>query len=569
MPWFYSICSKEHISLSSWFFITVKSLMLRNIFSVTLLPLFTSVLLLGCQQENTQQVIDEFCITLGKVNAGSINTDGLAELEGHTLIIQTLLEVSPNSIKSDLTRIHDTIDNWAGAVSGDQPMIKTFETLSDPKLIGSEGRVTDFIATHCGLDLGGEPWVEANRPMLQETCLAWPRIGTPLTFNNFPNLPDIAGSNYFSNSFIISKALFAVGIETFKGAFVVEPGGRAVMRGQYPKARYFAYHPNDMDLNNLKTLRDIDLTPDEGSVNPYQQVTDNSKENYYTATFVFSPPPTPENPTTNTSYVGARKDGVTDNKFVMNLLRLYNVNAGDVAGSGEVPLPSLSIYDAQDKLVKHYDECDLFAPDVPEISSKQVFPTLPIIDHRPRNPPRWSTSSNFGADSDTLSNADVQYLATRYSSLFGNLLVVRGKYLSAPNTRGGESPAAPGHQVRLYNICTYNFWNGGAIQCILENVLPKDSDDFYTLVVSNQENRPSNLAAQKAQWIDWGPYLDGQLTYRFVYRDNEIVQAIAAAARDEKIDPQLQPYVPKATVCNKETFEQGGWEACFEKAGNI
>ncbi|MEH6569081.1 MAG: hypothetical protein V7709_08405, partial [Halioglobus sp.] len=498
---------------------------LKTINRIFLMVLF--VFLSSCFQEDTPAEIGLFCDTLAQVNAGSVNTDGLSELAGHALVIETLLESSPSSIHDDFQRVHETIDAWAGAVNGDKPMIKTFEKLNAPTLIGSEGRITDYIAKHCGISLGGRAWVEAERPSAQTVCEAWPRIGTPLTFNNFPNLPDIAGSNYFSNTFIISKWAAKLGIDTLKGAFVVEPGGKAVIRGQYPNARYFAFHPNDMDLNNLKTLRDNELQPDEGSVNPFQQVVEADAKNYYTATLEFSEPAS--EPARNTSYVGFRKDGIRENQFVMNLMRLYHIDSGDRPGSGGVPLPAMSIYDSEGERVRHFDECDLFAPGVPQFRTEQVFPAMPVIDHRPKNPPVWSTSSNFEAPSDTLANADVQYLNTQYSRRFGSIFVVRAKYLTAPDTRGGESPAAPGRQVRLYNLCTYNFWNGGATQCILENVLKVDTEGYYTLVVSDFENVPNNLAAHDATWLDWGPYLDGQLQYRYVYRENDYVRAIAEA----------------------------------------
>lgn len=524
--------------------------------------LLLSTLLTACGQSDSPADIAKFCSTLEDVNAGSVNTDKHPELDGHVLVVEALLRASPDSIRKDLTHIRDTVDAWAGAVSGDRPMIATFEKLSDPRLIGSEGRVTDFIAKHCGIDLGGPQWSQAPLDRTQDVCEGWPRIGTPNTFNHFPNLPDIAGSNYFSNSFFISKWAALVGIDTIKGAFVVEPGGKAVIHGQYPSTRYFAFHPNDMDLNNLRTLRDNELQPDAGSRNPFLEVlTDTGQKNYYTATLAFSAEP--ESPAANTSYVGLRKDGLSTNPFVMNLLRMYHVDAGNGAGSGGVPLPALSIYDADGELVKHFEECDLFAPGIPEFRTPQVFPALPVIDHRPRNPPQWTTSSNFDAPSDTLANADAQYLGTHYSSRFGNIFVVRGKYLSAPDTRNGQSPAAAGKQVRLYNLCTYNFWNGGANQCILENQLLQDEDGFYTLVVSNENDRPRNLNAQAATWINWGPYLDGQLQYRYVYRENPFVAAIAAAADGKPISKDLEPYVPVAVACDSETFEQGGWRACF------
>lgn len=518
----------------------------------------------ACDGRDSQPEIDNFCRALAEVNAGAVDTTGLAELVGHTRVANALLDQAPSSLVEDMTRIRDTVAAWASAIGGDASMIDTFDLLSAPELIGAEGRVTDFAAEHCGIDLGGPQWVQAELPTAQDVCPGWPRVGTPLTFNHFPNLPDIAGSNYFGHNLLISRVAAWLGIDHLKGAFVVEPGGKLVIRGQYPATRYFAFHPNDMDLNNLQTLRDRDLEPDPGSINPFREVTERKGGNTYTATLVFGPPP--ENPEPNTSYVGLRKDGETENHFLVNLLRMYHVDAGNGPGSGGVPLPEVSIYDADGELRQHFAECDLFAPGNPEIRTEAVYPSLPVIDHRPRNPPEWTTSSNFDAPSDTLANADVQYLATHYSERFGDIFVARARYLSAPDTRGGESPATPGKQVRLYNLCTYNFWNGGGIHCRLENELLRDPEGYYTLVVSKASDRPANLAETHATWLDWGPYLDGQLQFRFVYRENRYVAAIAAAAEGRPIADELRPYVPAAVPCDRATYETGGWQACLEAA---
>lgn len=531
----------------------------------TALLVLAVVLSAACTKSDTAAHIQQFCDTLHWVNAGNVDTSSLSELQGHAAVMKVLVDKAPPSLESDLKRIHDTVDAWAKSITGDFPMLDTFDLLSAPELIGSQGRVTDLARTSCGIDLGGPQWVEANRPSAEDICPAWPRIGTPLTFNNFPNLPDIAGSNYFAQNYLVSSWASKLGLKTLMRAFVVEPGGKVVLRGQYPKTRYFAYHPNDMDLNNLKTLRDVDLNPDAGSVNPFREAPSTETNNYYTATLVFGP--SPEQPAANTSYVGVRKDGVTQNDFVVNMLRMYHIDAGNGPGSGDVPLPALSIYDAEGELVSSFEECTMFAPDIPLVKTEQVFPSLPIIDHRAKNPPVWSTSSNFNAPSDTMANADVQYVGTHYSERFGNLFVTRAKYLTAPNTRGGESVAVKDKQVRLYNLCTYNFWNGGATQCMLENELLRDKGGFYTVVVSKEEDRPDNLQETHASWLDWGPYLDGQLQYRFVFRENPYVAAIAAGAEGKQIADDLRAYVPHSVPCDRATYEAGGWTACFEKHG--
>lgn len=519
--------------------------------------ILSALIITACSPTRTpeeQRIV--FCETLTSVNTGAIDTSNLTELAGHEYVLRTLLDAAPDVISEEMEQFHGVFESWAMAVSGENSMLDTFEELQDPSLAGAQGRIGDYIAKNCGLRLGDGSYREAPRASAQEICPAWPRIGSPLTFNNFPNLPDISGANYFANDFFMSS----LGI-SINNAFPVESGGWVELHGQYPRSRYFAYHPNDMDLNNLQTLRDVDLDPDQGSVNPYREVPEPGSKNYYTAKLVFTAPP--RNPEPNTSYVGTRKDGKTTNRYLINLLRLYASDLGDGANSGGVPLPAVTIYDADGEMTQHFDECDLYAKGVEPLRSDLLFPALPIADHRASNPPYWSTSSNFDAPSDTMANADVQYLATVYSRRYGDIFVVRAKFLTAPNTRAGEPHSAKDKDVRLYTLCTYNVWAGSAVDCMLENELVVNEQGYYTLVVSDEEHRPANLERQRATWIDWGPYLDGQLSYRYIYRENPKVAEIARGVLGQTVSEEFRPYVPVAVPCTTETFEAGGWKACL------
>jgi hypothetical protein len=70
-----------------------------------------------------------------------------------------------------------------------------------------------------------------------------------------------------------------------------------------------------------------------------------------------------------------------------------------------------------------------------------------------------------------------------------------------------------------------------------------------------------------ATWIDWGPYLDGQLTYRMVYRGNEYARRIAFALNGGYVPSGMEDYVPRSAPCSADRFEQAGWKGCFSDAG--
>jgi hypothetical protein len=83
-------------------------------------------------------------------------------------------------------------------------------------------------------------------------------------------------------------------------------------------------------------------------------------------------------------------------------------------------------------------------------------------------------------------------------------------------------------------------------------------------VVSTAEDRPSNAtAADGVTWIDWGPYLDGQLTFRFLLSRDEPLVQLRAAIETGEVAPDIAPYVPRAGHCSRRAFEASGWRAAL------
>ena len=64
------------------------------------------VLLAGCGESDSDAEVAAFCAALAEVNSGAVDTEGLAELQGHALVAQTLLAAAPPSLVDDLGRIH-------------------------------------------------------------------------------------------------------------------------------------------------------------------------------------------------------------------------------------------------------------------------------------------------------------------------------------------------------------------------------------------------------------------------------------------------------------------------------
>lgn len=502
-----------------------------------------------------------FCSALAAVNAGQVDTRGLSELGGHARILQQLVDVAPAPIRPDLQTLHAAIVGWAEALSGRESMLVAFRRLLDPQLANVEGRIADYIAGACDIRLGDGKYRADEQATLPTRCAAWTSYTSPFTANRFPNYIDISGGNYFAQRFWLRDDVPAP-----PGMFKVEYGGWVEFHGQYPYARYFAYHPNDEDMNNLPTLRDEDLAPDAGSTNPFQRVSAKGDRRYYTARFVFTQKP--QHPLPNTVYVGAKKDGISPNGWVNNILRLYASDLGNTANSGGVPLPAMTIYNARGEVTFHADECEPYPAGFEPPHDRTLFPPLPIADHRAADPATWSISSNFNAPTDSWANADVQYLSTVFSRRFGDLFVVRAKFPTTPDSRSGEPVSTTWKKdARLWTLCIYNMWAGIANDCKIDHEFEVDAKGFYTVVVSANKDRPSNLRQQRATWMDWGPYLDGQFTYRTLFRENPLWRQVAFGVSGGHVDAGYRAYVPQAVPCDRKTFERGGWQACFAQRG--
>ena len=255
---------------------------------------------------------EEFGRRLRALIAGEVPIkEELNEFAGHAEVVGYLLEAAPDAIRDDLQFLYDLIvatrDATGAAVLG------VFPRLTNPELANVEGRISDWIAEHCGIRYGDGRY-ESGKLVGGSRLESWPGLGSPLTNNRFPYLLDTSASNYFSNRFWHGQ--------DGPPAFIPVPmSGKVVFRGEYMRARYFAFHPCDFDTNTLDTLIDVDLDPDPGSQNPFRGPVAAGIPQAFTAQLVFAAKPErPEDREPNTSYVGTKRNG-EPNTAVFNILR--------------------------------------------------------------------------------------------------------------------------------------------------------------------------------------------------------------------------------------------------------
>jgi hypothetical protein len=504
---------------------------------------------------------EEFREVLRALIAGDILIESAHnEFVGHTDVVARLLEVAPAEIRADFEYLHallrDCVEETAAGVLG------IFPRLQDPELAAVEGRIADFIADTCGIRYG-DGYYHAGKIVRAHAWPGWPGVGSPLTNNRFPYLIDTSASNYFSTR-------FWNGAQGPPGFVAIPEGGKAVFRGEYPFSRYFAFHPSDFDTNTYPSLLDEKLQPDPGSMNPFAGPVDESANRRFSAQITFTA--TPDDPADhepNTCYASTTRLG-KPNQAVFVIYRTTGSELGALPPNNTgVLLPSITVYDADGSEVAHYDEIEPYTRGMALPVETTQFAPLPIPDHRGLLwPEKFVTKSNWGLDYDLLASDDILYLVSPYTDRLGEVFVTRAKAFTAPDTPR-EPVYTPGKDVRGWTVTTYNFWAGVCNSALIDNEIPSDDEGCFTLVVSTAENRPANAVPENGvAWLDWGPYMDGQLTFRMLVRRNPKLAALKKAIDSGQATPEIAPYVPRAVHCSKALFEKGGWQAAFSAREN-
>lgn len=512
--------------------------------------------ILGCAREREGSPA-AFCDTLEALHARQIDiaADDPNEMVGHVKSLEALLDAAEPSVRRDLAFVRDKLARVRDA--GGWRTLLDFAALQDPEIAAAEGRVTAYAAEHCGVQYGSVDWAVDDRDWDATRCPAWPRAGSPLMNNRFPYLIATAGANYFSAIFWSVPFLPAP-----PGMHRVPRGGSVVFDGEYPFTRYFAYHPNDYETNNLDTLVDERLDPDPGSTNPWREPEAEGTRRRYTARLVFGPKP--DHPEPNTSYVGETPDG-RFNPVVFLIYRIYAADQGALPpNSAGVPLPAVTILDADGEVLVRHEACDPYPEGTVAPEDGTRFPAFPVPAVRSAfHAGELSTKRTWGIPVDILGNKDVTYVSLPHAKARGEILAVRARAFRTPGVHNGIPLWSRDTDIRLWTVCNYNFWNGRATACVVDENVALDGAGHYTLVASSDADRPAN-ALEKAgvTWLDTGPYPDGFLSFRFLLAEDEAVRTLKDAVDRGEASPAIAPYVPKVAFCSRATFEAGGFDAC-------
>lgn len=389
-----------------------------------------------------------------------------------------------------------------------------------------------------------------------------------------------------------------VGSTYFVGQYILPAGASLTFQGSYPEERYLSYtmfgSVGGGQLGPGDHLRDVQILPDRGSVNPF--ISGNRRDprpRRYTLHIVRGPVPRVR--ARNTIYTGTTDPATRLGMSIRNYLPARGKD-----GTGGAGLPKLTVSLPDGRKLTGTAACTVLQPTYDKSTStfpagtwKALVAASPDPANAPAaNPPKWERFWNaaynvagiFVADpaqrlsqyppADTggfQSNPDTRYLLTPTSLRFGKVLVVTGKLPTFPATLPNVARWTPlRFQVRYWSLCTGSSpVTGLGYDCVYDQQVPLRGDRRYTMVVSRPADRPRNATpACGYRWLTFGQgenYPDaaardyeGTLYMRFMVANPSFAQAPQKVTRPGTEAAVMGPYLPRSQYTSRAAFERRG-----------
>lgn len=371
-------------------------------------------------------------------------------------------------------------------------------------------------------------------------------------------------------------------------------GASVVVRGTYPKARFFSFAVQDATGTTLASLRDDRIDPDKGRRNPFRSPMPKGAVGTYTVAVDFGTPPAA--PARNTIYSGQTLDG-EPNVAGTIIYRIY-VPTDQSDRQGGVPLPSLALRTPAGEVpLTLTQDCTA----VPPTAVGAVNPTLDGAS-RPSQLPATQPANRAYADPNfvrvfsgqlyepvtnslppevaglvpprtgiPLQNADFPYLMASVARANGEAVVVRFRPPTFPDTVRGGSVLGR-HQTRYWSLCTFSDTTEGALRtngCLVDWRTAAGPDGWVRVLITDPAHKPARMP-RGVHWLNWGPTADDLVFFRVG------VPAASWPANPDRIDPKaadqvaaaartMGAYYPLARSCTAVPATVRAFDACVAK----
>lgn len=335
------------------------------------------------------------------------------------------------------------------------------------------------------------------------------------------------------------------------GAYQAVPGMRLRIDGRFPHARYMSFHVYDQAQRPLDAIADLEIAPEPGSDNPFVRgAKRDGEQRSYTAFIDFGPrPEIPEDRAPNTVYTGTGQNGLPNVNGTF-FYRVYLPHNG-LDETGGIGLPTVTLQTSDGGPAPRSLCSDMSKPVAPSQLHEEFAESnvdLPLgAGRRATDPVTWrkftnvlygltqsDTLSEFGGSGGVFSNLHNAYLAASVSRDFGQVLVIRFRAPTFPDTRSGAKKMRAA-QLRYFSMCQNEMFSQRFIACRPDDQSVVGSDGFVTYVMSTPEQRPAAATTEcGVTWLPWGPSHYGTLIYRNMLPASDFAESIQASQVDHE-----------------------------------
>lgn len=365
--------------------------------------------------------------------------------------------------------------------------------------------------------------------------------------------------------------------------YMLSPGQSLILDGAYPFARfsslttYYGLGQVNLGIQTLDWLRDNEIAPDTGSVNPAIDASapNDPAQRQWTVRLTGTAPidgSTPAaTPAGGENVIAAHPEGATDQLGLL-AMRVY-VPDDPNDDTGGVGLPQITFEDANgDSHV--LGQCTAEDQQAwTEVIRQLVLVNVAAAERLPLPPsadalPEWVHARVPGL----APNPDNRYLMAPVAWEPGRIVVIRGQAPTFPDTGAGDPQTAPA-DLRYWSFCTGSNTIGPPLayptmDCVGDFEIPLDADGFYTIVVSQAEDQPANATAENGvAWLEGAdPSLPDLVVMRHMLPSEEFYGQSVWAVPERTpgaAERIMGPYFPQTVYCDTATFEAGGGDACF------
>lgn len=319
-------------------------------------------------------------------------------------------------------------------------------------------------------------------------------------------------------------------VNYWSSQFTVPEGAKVYIEGDYPYARHSSLVSYTATGERVNSIRDFELEPEKGVVNPF--IVGNprmNKERRYTAEIKIGEPPI--QPEKNTLYIPK-----TDDNSAAVLYRVYVPNKGLDAKAG-VEFPRFKVVLANGEIKTGADVCStLNVKD--EMIKNENAPPIYIDIYNKNKPhanvgyparvePKWfkafNKADNFKctfqlyqcegqqpvSKLNQWATPDNEYMFVPTSREVNKVLVLRGKLPSTTKTYNNDK-VVNDSDLRYWSICTNEMFTSATNYCLYDEQIKVDKNGYYTIVVANPEDRPSNANEScGVNYLEQSPRGDG------------------------------------------------------------